>query len=61
MKLSKWAIKQGISYTTAWRWFKAGKIPGASKTVSGTILVQEEPNLTNAEIKLKLILEILNG
>jgi predicted site-specific integrase-resolvase len=27
VKLSNWARKQGISYLTAWRWFKAGK-PG---------------------------------
>jgi len=27
MKLSDWARKQGVSYITAWRWFKAGKLP----------------------------------
>jgi putative resolvase len=27
MKLSTWAKKQGISYRTAWRWFKEGNLP----------------------------------
>lgn len=42
MKLSDWAKAQGISYTTAYRWFKAGKLPVKSKqTATGTILVEE--------------------
>ncbi|QWK22790.1 recombinase family protein [Thermus antranikianii] len=44
MKPSHWARKQGISYLTAWRWFKAGKLPVPARQLpSGTILV-EEPN-----------------
>lgn len=43
MKLSVWAKTQGISYRTAWRWFKAGKLPvSAEQTKTGTILVKEE-------------------
>jgi predicted site-specific integrase-resolvase len=42
MKLSAWAKKQGISYVTAYRWFRGGKIPGATQYDSGTILVPEE-------------------
>lgn len=43
MKLSCWAKKQGITYTTAWRWFKRGKMPvPAFKTATGTILVEEQ-------------------
>ena len=43
MKLSTWAKKQGISYRTAWRWFKEGKLPViAEQTKSGTILIKEE-------------------
>jgi predicted site-specific integrase-resolvase len=39
MKLSTWAKKQGISYRTAWRWFKAGKLPVlAEQTKTGTLL-----------------------
>ena len=43
MKLSIWAKKQGVSYRTAWRWFKVGKLPvPAEQMSSGTILVKEE-------------------
>lgn len=42
MKLSNWAKKQGISYRTAWRWFKEGKLPvKTEQTATGTILVSE--------------------
>lgn len=48
MKLSIWAKNQGISYRTAWRWFKEGKLPvPVEQTLTGTILVKEvriEPN-----------------
>lgn len=43
MKLSIWARKQGISYRTAWRWFKEGKLPVvAEQTKTGTILIKDE-------------------
>jgi predicted site-specific integrase-resolvase len=43
MKLSEWAKQQGVAYQTAWRWFKAGKLPvPAERTPSGTILVSPE-------------------
>lgn len=43
MKLSDWAKKNGISYQTAWNWFKAGKLPVKHKqTATGTILVYPE-------------------
>ncbi len=42
IKLSIYAKQLGISYRTAWEWFKAGKIKGAFKTESGTIIVPEE-------------------
>jgi putative resolvase len=42
MKLSDWARKSGISYTTAWRWVKDDAMPVPwRKTASGTILVDE--------------------
>lgn len=40
MKLIDYARKQGISYKTAWRWYKAGKIKGQQMD-TGTILVTE--------------------
>ncbi|MHB8141459.1 MAG: IS607 family transposase, partial [Vulcanimicrobiaceae bacterium] len=40
MKLAEWAQRQGISYTTAWRWTKENAMPVPwCKTPSGTILV----------------------
>ena len=48
MKLSDWAKQQGISYKTAWRWFKNGKLPVAVRqTATGTILIEE----TKADIR----------
>jgi putative resolvase len=41
MKLSEWAERQGIHYMTAWRWWKAGKLPvPAYQTPSGSIMVE---------------------
>ncbi|MGE0207380.1 MAG: IS607 family transposase [Candidatus Babeliales bacterium] len=49
MKLSTWAKKNGISYRTAWRWFKNGKLPViAEQTKTGTILIKENPTGLNA-------------
>ena len=42
MKLSVYAKGLGITYRTAWEWFKAGKIKGAFKTESGAIIVPEK-------------------
>ena len=48
MKLSEWAKQQGISYKTAWRWFKSEKLPcHAIQTESGTILVKSVADNTN--------------
>lgn len=41
MKLSAYADKVGISYQTAHRWFKNGKIPGAYQISTGTIIVPD--------------------
>jgi predicted site-specific integrase-resolvase len=41
MKLIDYAHKTGISYKTAWRWYKAGKIQGKQMD-TGTILVTED-------------------
>jgi hypothetical protein len=45
MKLTDWAKKQGISYVTAYRWFRDGKLPvEAYQSDSGTIIVRDEAN-----------------
>jgi predicted site-specific integrase-resolvase len=41
--LKQWAIRQGVSYTTARRWFAAGKLPVPARRVGGLILVGEPP------------------
>src|SRR4051794_17441883 len=42
MKLSTWSKQQGITYRTAWQWFKDGKLPvPAIRTATGTILVKD--------------------
>lgn len=47
MKLSDWAKKQGISYLTAYRWFKDGKLPvEAYQSDSGTIIIKDDPELS---------------
>ena len=42
MKLSNYAKRIGVTYRTAWSWFKNGQIKGAFKTESGAIIVPEE-------------------
>src|SRR5258707_2845698 len=42
MKLKAYARQQGVSYRTAWRWWKAGKLPGRQMD-TGTILVETAP------------------
>src|SRR5712691_8376730 len=41
MKLKEYARQQGVSYRTAWRWWKAGKLPGRQMD-TGTILIETE-------------------
>lgn len=44
MKLTDWAKENGLSYVTAWRLFRAGKLPvRATQLETGTILVHPEP------------------
>jgi putative resolvase len=40
MKLSQYAKQTGISYKTAWRWYKAGTLD-AYKTDTGTVIVRD--------------------
>jgi len=47
MKLSKWAKENGISYLTAYRWAKSGKLEGVKIVPTGTILIDEKQIKTN--------------
>lgn len=42
MRLTEYARKLGVTYRTAWSWFKDGKIEGAYKTPSGSIIIIDE-------------------
>ena len=47
MKLSQWAKQQGISYTTAWRMWKGGRLPvPAEQMPTGTVIVHAEDSKT---------------
>jgi putative resolvase len=44
MKLSTWANQQGLSYKTAWRLWKAGKLPvPAEQLATGTVILHAAP------------------
>lgn len=46
MKLSDYAKHLGISYQTAWRWWKANKLPHPAKqTETGTVIVNFNPEI----------------
>ncbi|AFZ07150.1 Resolvase domain protein [Oscillatoria nigro-viridis PCC 7112] len=48
MKLPDYAKAIGISYTTAWRWWKANKLPHpARQTESGLIIVDYSPQFSS--------------
>lgn len=52
MKLSAWAKKQGISYRTAWRWFKEGKLPvDVEQMPTGSIIIKE-PSFTAKQVAI---------
>src|SRR6516165_2289582 len=47
MKLSMWAKQQGVSYKTAWRWWKAGQLPvPAEQMPTGTVIVDPQPTVS---------------
>jgi putative resolvase len=49
VKLSDYAKRQGISYRTAWRWFKAG-ILNAEQMPTGTIIVRDDSSTRVREL-----------
>lgn len=40
VNLKEWAEREGVSYTTARRWYAAGNLPVAARKVGGLILVE---------------------
>jgi len=55
MKLSDWAAQQGITYKTAWRWFRAGRLPVPhTQMPTGTVVVHVEAYSSVFELALRL-------
>jgi len=53
MKLSDWAKKEGISYITAYRWWKKGILPVPAKQIkTGTILLSPQTRDTENGVVL---------
>lgn len=42
MNLAEWAESQGIARVTAYRWFRAGKLPVKARKVGGLILIDDD-------------------
>ena len=58
MTVSAGSKMKGISYKTAWLWFKTEKIPvQVIQTPKGTTLVHPEININTTEQKIKFIYE----
>lgn len=53
MKRIDYAHKMGISYKTAWRWEKAGKIAGKQMD-TGTILITEDEPVALSALKVAI-------
>ena len=51
MKLSQYAKKMGVTYQTAHKWFKEGRIDGAYQLSTGTIVVPEENEKSKRNLK----------
>lgn len=47
MKLSQWAKQKGVSYRTAYRYFRNNQIVGAEQLPTGTIVIHEIETLQN--------------
>ena len=49
MKLSVWAKRQGITYQTAWKWWRDGKLPvDVEQMPTGTLIVKEGASVTGS-------------
>lgn len=54
MKLSEYAKQAGVSYRTAWRWWKQGTLSGIQRP-SGTIIITESLEFKDIHITNKKI------
>lgn len=65
MHLNQWAQRNKVSYATAWRRFKGGKIAGATQQENGAIFIPDPPKETFASInddqKLPILVDTNEG
>lgn len=61
LRLSEYARQNGISYRTAWRAFKAGKLTNARQLPSGAIVVDEKETLEMGLKEVENQLKTLSG
>ena len=54
MKLTAYAQQTGISYRTAWRWFKAGKLPGYQMDTGTIIVTDPTPEKAKVVVSVKV-------
>jgi putative resolvase len=54
MKLVDYARKVGVSYRTAWRWFKAGKISGYQMDTGTIIITEAAPETVSLLVEAKV-------
>lgn len=60
MKLSQWAKNQGLTYATAYNWFKAGRIPNSVQYDNGTILINSQVPKTTLDEKVVIYCRVSN-
>jgi len=60
MKLSTYAKQQGVTYTTAVKWFHAGLIPNSRQLSTGTILVDEAPVVVTPSTNVVIYCRVSN-
>lgn len=61
MKLSDWARKEGVHYTTAYRWFRSGILPVPHKQMpTGTILIFD-PELSESSRRVAIYGRVSSG
>jgi predicted site-specific integrase-resolvase len=59
VKLPEYAKLNGISYKTAWKAFKEGRIKNARQLPSGTIIIDEDPRNERFEVNLEKLEELI--
>jgi putative resolvase len=59
IKLSDYAERNGIKYNTAWKAFKEGRLKNARKLATGSIVIDEDPQMDRLDAALDRFEELL--